>query len=162
MVCLHPPRDSREQGAVAERDDDGVERFQPTRELHSDRARALGDLPVPPVLDQPRAGLRREALRRFVGLVHDLADLPHVPPERPHALDLQRVRADPREDGQRQPSLSRRPGHALAEIAGRRADEMRFSFERRRQELRAARLERADRVHRLDLDHEAAAELPAE
>ena len=67
------------------------------------------------------------------------------------------MRAD--EDRDRPTALARRIRHALAEVARGGADQMRRARHLRHQELRAARLERADRIERLHLHDEPAAEL---
>jgi len=74
--------------------------------------------------------------------------------ERAHALDLQRARVVGGEDGDLDPALAARVGHALAEVAGGRADDgLRLGAEAVQDVIGAAALEAADRVDRFDLEH---------
>ena len=93
------------------------------RELDRDGARALRNRAQEAVLHVERAGRGGVAERRVLGLVEVLAREDHVRPQRTHALDLERVRVDSRENGQLHATLARRKRHALAEVARRGTNE---------------------------------------
>jgi hypothetical protein len=159
---FHPAGNAGEKGAVPQGHQDRVERFRPAQQLDSDGAGALGDGGIAAVLHQPRAVLSRKGLSLQMGSVEIVAVEPHVSTQGTHAFHFPGIRGLGGEDGDGEPPLPRGEGHALAEVARRRADKMRPPRKRRHQIVRTASLEGADRIERLDFDHEPAIELTAQ
>ena len=83
-----------------------------------------------------------------------------------HALDFEQIRRACRENGYRAPASSTRVRQSLAEIASRRAHELvrrrAIVGQRLEEVIRAPALERADRVHALELAQDAWADLVTE
>jgi hypothetical protein len=79
--------------------------------------------------------------------------------ETTHALDLNWVGVHAGKDGERESAFAGRVGHALTEVSSRSTHPMGTPVEGRRQILRAASFEGADRVQRFDLNEESATEL---
>ncbi len=93
------------------------------------------------------------AFRCVFGVVEVIAAQLDGGAQRAHPLDLQRVCAARREDGQRPASFAAGVSHALAEIAGGRTHEPARILSKAMQEIvGAAALEAAYRIDRLDLE----------
>jgi hypothetical protein len=128
-------------------------------QLQRDRAGPLADGGLAPVLDEAPAAGGREGAGGILGRVEVAPGEAHVGPEGAHALDLQGVRGLGGEHRQRQRPRAARVGHRLAEVAGAGAHQLPVARVAREEQLGAAALERADRVHRLDLEDQPHAQL---
>jgi hypothetical protein len=159
-MSLDPGADAGQQRAIAERDEDGVDRRpaprQLARDLQRDGPRAFGDRGFRAVLGEQAASVRRMAPRRALRRVEILAVEDHLRAEPAHRLDLQRVGVDGGEDRQALPGPSRRIGQALSEIARRGGDQRRVAPGPREEPVSAAPLEAPDRIERLDLREQPA------
>ena len=115
-------QDSAIEGAVAEGNEERIDWLELLRELDRDGAGAFGDCAEQSVLDVHLTVLRCMTLGHVLGLVEVIALQLDPGAERAHALDLERVCAAGGEDGEPPSALATRVGHALPEVAGRRAD----------------------------------------
>ncbi len=142
-----------DERAVAQRDEDGVERLLEPTELDSDGSRSFGDLRQQAVLHVERAGSLRSCLGSGLGGVEVGPFQRYVGAKGAHAVDLQGVGRHCREHGEPVTPLPRRVCHALAEIPRRRAYQAGgLVLEAVQKVIGAATLERADRVDALDLE----------
>ena len=118
-----PSADAGQQRAVAEWDQNGVDRRAAAGEVAGhfkrDRARAFGDLTMGAVLDVEVAVLRGEGSGGILCSIEIFAGKDHLGAEALHRFDLQRVGVDRRKHRQGTPTLLCSTGEALAEVAGR-------------------------------------------
>ena len=161
-AVFHDPGDAVEHGPVAERHEQRIERFGEPEPLKTHRPRALQGLHIQAVLDEPGTPHAGHAPGLHLGLVEVRAVQDHARPERLHPPDLERVRVRAGVDRQVEAPLAAGVRHRLPEVTGARTHQGDALLRLRDQKLRAAALERADRVEGLYLDREPHAELLAE
>ena len=164
-----PRADPVDQGPIADRDR-GDARFRQVagldgiRDLEGHRRRAGRDPDVITVDEELDIVLGPVVVGRGSGGIEVVAGLDHLRAEGTHPVDLAAVRTARNEDDRGDTQCTRGVSDALAEVAGRHAQDRpiggdailgRETVDR---QPRAATLKGADRVHRLDLDDDRDAE----
>ena len=156
---FHVGRDACDQAAAADRHEDRVDRSRVlAQDLHADRALTRDHVRVIEGMDQRQVPLPRELDRMVVGVVEVVAVQHDLATEVEHRLHLDARRGLRHHDDRRYAAPPARQRHALRVVASGGADDA-PSRHRVRQVrdlvVRAAQLEREDRLQVLALEQDA-------